>query len=202
MTCRPLPVRLAETAGGRRYSPIRRYATALLLALAAAGLAVVPAVADPGEIAAKRAEVDRVLGEINQLDVSLEQAVEAYDAATSKLEGIEQQQSVNRYELKIAKRNLKHERRALGRRLVAIYTSDTDTSTISVLLPRATTPSAVSSRLLLRRALTTTSHPASAIPHAIARPIPKPDPVTTATRSSIRNRSSRLIAHHAAKRRS
>ena len=127
-------MRLAETAGGRRYSPIRRYATALLLALAAAGVAVVPAVADPGEIAAKRAEVDRVLGEINQLDVSLEQAVEAYDAATSKLQGIEQQQSVNRYELKIAKRNLKHERRALGRRLVAIYTSDTDTSTISVLL--------------------------------------------------------------------
>jgi cell wall-associated NlpC family hydrolase len=115
-------------------SPLRRYATALLLALGVAGIAVVPAIADPGEIAAKKAEVDRVLGEINQLDVSLDQAVEAYNAATSKLQGIEYRQSVNRYELKVAKRNLKNEQTALARRLVAIYTTETETSAIGVLL--------------------------------------------------------------------
>jgi cell wall-associated NlpC family hydrolase len=95
---------------------------------------VVPAIAGPGEIAAKKAEVDRVLGEINQLDVSLEKAIEAYDAATSRLQGIEHRQSVNRYELKVAKRNLKNEQTALARRLVAIYTTETETSSIGVLL--------------------------------------------------------------------
>jgi peptidoglycan DL-endopeptidase CwlO len=114
--------------------PFRRYATTLFLALGAMGFAVVPAIADPGEIADKKAEVERVLGEINQLDVSLDQAVEAYNASTAKLQGIEHDQTVNRYELKVAKRNLKHEQVALARRLVAIYTSTTDTSSIGVLL--------------------------------------------------------------------
>jgi cell wall-associated NlpC family hydrolase len=115
-------------------SPLRRYATILFLALGAMGFAVVPAVADPGEIADKKAEVERVLGEINALDVSLDRAVEAYNASTAKLQGIEHDQSVNRYELKVAKRNLKHEQTALARRLVAIYTSETETSSIGVLL--------------------------------------------------------------------
>ena len=100
MTCRPLPVRLAGDDTGVRRGPFRRYATALLLVLVAAGVGAVPVVADPGEIASKQAEVRQVLGEINNLDASLEQAVEAYNEATSKLQGIEHEQSVNRYELK------------------------------------------------------------------------------------------------------
>ena len=115
-------------------SPLRRYATTFFLALGAMGFAVVPAVAGPGEIADKKAEVERVLGEINALDVSLDRAVEAYNASTAKLQGIEHDQSVNRYELKVAKRNLRHEQTALARRLVAIYTSETETSSIGVLL--------------------------------------------------------------------
>jgi peptidoglycan DL-endopeptidase CwlO len=115
-------------------SPLRRYATTLLLAFGVACFAVVPAVADPPQIAEKQAEVEHVLAEIDSLDVSLDKAVEAYNASTSKLQGIEHQQSVNRFELKIARRNLSREQSALARRLVAIYTSDADTSTISVLL--------------------------------------------------------------------
>ena len=58
--------------------------------------------------------------------------------------------------------------------------------------PRLSTPAAVTSRSLRRRALITTSHPASARVHAIARPIPWPEPVTTATRPVRSNRSSML----------
>ena len=67
-------------------------------------------------------------------------------------------------------------------------------SAISARPPRSTTPVAVISRSARRRALTTTSQPASASPHAIARPMPWPEPVTTATRPSIRNESRRLTA--------
>ena len=106
----------------------------MLLAFAATGGAAVPVLAEPGEIDAKRAEAQRVLAEIDNLDVSLGQAVEAYDAATSKLGGIEHEQQVNRNALRIARANLRHQQAALARRLVAIYTSESDDSTLSVLL--------------------------------------------------------------------
>jgi cell wall-associated NlpC family hydrolase len=113
---------------------LRRCATTMLLAFAATGGAAVPVLAEPGEIDAKRAEAQRVLAEIDNLDVSLGQAVEAYDAATSKLGGIEHEQQVNRNALRIARANLRHQQAALARRLVAIYTSESDDSTLSVLL--------------------------------------------------------------------
>ncbi len=134
MTYRPLPVRLTETTRSSSLRPFRRYATALLLVLAAAFLCVVPAVADPGQIEAKKAEARQVLAQIDQLDVSLEKAVEFFNAATSQLQGIEHRQAVNRYELKVAKSNLRKEQKALGERLLAIYTSNSDSSTISILL--------------------------------------------------------------------
>jgi cell wall-associated NlpC family hydrolase len=105
----------------------------LLLVLVAAGLGVVPALADPGEIQDKKAEAQQVLAQIDELDISLEQAVEAYNESTSQLEGIEQRQAVNRNELKVAKANLLRERTALARRLLSLYTAETDTSAISVL---------------------------------------------------------------------
>ena len=133
MTCRPLPVRRPKTAFPVAHR-FRRNATALLVVLAAAGLGVASASAEPPGIAAKKAEVQQVLAEIDSLDASLDRAVEAYNASTAKLQGIEHQQSVNRSELRIARRNLKREQTALARRLVAIYTSEADTSTLGVLL--------------------------------------------------------------------
>jgi hypothetical protein len=50
--------------------------------------------------------------------------------------------------------------------------SRTSPSTITARRPRAAIPSAVASRSSRRRALTTTSQPASASAHAIARPMP------------------------------
>ena len=114
-------------------SPFRRHATLLLLVLAAAGVGAVPVAADPGDIQDKKAEAQQVLAQIDELDVSLEHAVEAYNESTSQLEGIEQRQAVNRNELKVARANLHRERTALARRLVSLYTAETDTSAIGVL---------------------------------------------------------------------
>ena len=126
-------MRLPETTERRR-GPFRRCATTLLVVLAAAGVSSVGAVADPGDVAAKRAEVRQVLGQIQELDSSLQLAVEAYNAASSRLEEIEHEQAVNQNELRVARSNLRFQQAALARRLVAIYTSDSDTSSLGVLL--------------------------------------------------------------------
>ena len=103
----------------------------------AASFAVVPAAGEPPAIAAKRAEVERVLAEIEELDASLGHAVEAYNLATEQLAEIETEQEVNRRHLAIAKRNLRIERAALARRLVAMYKTE-ETSAVGVLLGSAT----------------------------------------------------------------
>ena len=75
-----------------------------------------------------------MLAEINQLDVSLGQAVEAYDAATVKLDHIRKELDVNLFEQKVAKGNLKAAEGRLAARLRDLYiTGDTD-STVAVLL--------------------------------------------------------------------
>ena len=115
-------------------SLLQRRALTLLLGFAAACLIAVPALAEPREISEKRAEVEQVLAQIEELDGSLGQAIEAYNAATEELESIEYDQEVNRRRLGIAKRNLKRQQDALARRLVSIYTSESDSSSLGVLL--------------------------------------------------------------------
>jgi cell wall-associated NlpC family hydrolase len=133
VTYRPLP-------GGRLSSspaPLgstRRKAPALVIALAAVfALAAVPAVADP-TIAAKQAEAQSVLGQIHQLDSSLERAVEAYDLANVKLDGIKHDLATNTHNLAVAKRSLKNAQRQLSTRLVDLYTSEGQESGLAVLL--------------------------------------------------------------------
>jgi cell wall-associated NlpC family hydrolase len=98
----------------------------------AALIAAVPAFADPS-ISSKRAEAQRVLNEMNQLDASLGQAVEQYNLANVKLDRIRKDQRMNAYELRVAQSNLKKSRRAIERRLVSLYTSD-QSSTLEVVL--------------------------------------------------------------------
>jgi cell wall-associated NlpC family hydrolase len=100
------------------------------VALVAGGAAT----ADPGTIGSKRAQAQQVLDQINQIDNQLEGAIQAYDGANWRLGQIRVQQKQNRHELRIAKSNLKHAQAALAARLVAIYTADTDNSTIDVIL--------------------------------------------------------------------
>jgi cell wall-associated NlpC family hydrolase len=115
----------------------RRQAT--LVSLVAVGLATVvvvagPAAGEPPQIAAKRAEAQRVLAEIQSLDSQLEQAVEAYNGATDQLTRIEAQRALNTRHLSIAKHNLVIGQRRLGNRLRAMYTQPEEDSTLAILL--------------------------------------------------------------------
>jgi cell wall-associated NlpC family hydrolase len=106
---------------------------AILILLVAALVAVVPANAD--QIGAKKAEEQQVLAQINQLNINLGKAVEAYDSATVKLQHIRNELNVNKYEMKVAKSNYGASVRHLEQRLVQLYqTNDGTDSTVDVLL--------------------------------------------------------------------
>jgi cell wall-associated NlpC family hydrolase len=105
-------------------SSTRRKAPALVIALALAlALTAASATADPGTVASKEAEAQSVLGQIQQLDSSLERAIEAYNLATVKLNRIKHDLSENTVALAAARKSLKHAKVQLADRLVEIYTS-------------------------------------------------------------------------------
>src|SRR3989442_1958637 len=112
----------------------KRQATALLIGLAAALIAAGPVVADPPTIASKRAEEQQVLNQIQQLDVSLEKAINAYEQANLRLGQINHDLSVNKHDLGVARNNLRTAERTLGARLRAIYIAGDENSTLEVLL--------------------------------------------------------------------
>ena len=132
VTNRPLP-------GGRLSGPLppsgstRRKAPALVIAFAAFFAATaVSATAD--SVTSKQAEARSVLAQIQQLDSSLERAIEAYDLANVKLQQIKHDLTTNTHDLVIAKRSLKAAQRQLSARLVDLYTSQDQDSTLAVLL--------------------------------------------------------------------
>jgi cell wall-associated NlpC family hydrolase len=104
-----------------------------VLASAAAFLAAGTAVGNPS-VSAKRAEAQRVAAQIQQLDANLERARNRYEMATVKLHQIERNLFVNKIALKAARANLKRSQQTLMSRLVAIYTSREDQSTLGVIL--------------------------------------------------------------------
>ena len=114
----------------------RRGALSLvLISLVAVALTVSsPISAEPPQIAAKRAEAQRVLEEIRSLDSQLEHAIEAYNGASERLAQIERERAVNNRRLKIARRNLTVAQGRLGDRLRAIYISGQEDSTLAILL--------------------------------------------------------------------
>lgn len=130
---------LQRTQGGsaRRGGGALTRILLLLRLLAIAGTALLfvgPALAEPPQIAAKRAEAERVLAEIQSLDAELEGAVEAYNGATEQLAAIDRERAINARHLTLARRNLVVSQRRLGDRLRAIYMSDQEDSTLAVLL--------------------------------------------------------------------
>ncbi len=74
-----------------------------------------------------------MVGQLQQLDGSLEQAIAQYQFATFRLERIRRDLRENRHELRIAKRNLSHSERTISRRIVTLYTSE-QASTLEVIL--------------------------------------------------------------------
>ena len=105
-----------------------------LIAVLAAALAVVAASsAEPAQISAKRADAQRVLAEIQSMDMELDKAVEAYNYATVQLNRINDDLAANRKRLVVARANLASARRQLADRVVSLYTSD-EPDTLAVVL--------------------------------------------------------------------
>jgi peptidoglycan DL-endopeptidase CwlO len=96
--------------------------------------AAASASADPGSVAAKQAQAQQVLGQIDQIDQSLGAAVEQYNLANVHLRKIEGDLRENRRQLTLARSNLKIAQKSLAARLVTAYTSTQDNSTLSLLL--------------------------------------------------------------------
>jgi cell wall-associated NlpC family hydrolase len=133
VTYRPLPVRRRPPSPEPVPSGRRRQAQAFLVGIAAF-FAATSASADPGSVAAKQAQAQQVLGQIQQIDQSLGAAVEAYNLANVRLQRIEGDLRENREQLQLARTNLTRAQKALAHRLVSAYTTTRDNSTIAVLL--------------------------------------------------------------------
>jgi len=101
----------------------------LLVALCVAG----PAFAEPS-VASKRAEAQRIMGELQQMDGRLEHAIEAYNLASTKLDRLQRDLRTNTHRLTVAKSNLRFAQRALSQRVVALYKGNETNSTLSVIL--------------------------------------------------------------------
>jgi cell wall-associated NlpC family hydrolase len=99
----------------------------------AAALLATPAVGDPS-IASKQAEAQSVMGQVQQLDSSLERVIQAYDLATVKLNRVRADFKANHAQLQIAKQSLSHAQSALSARLVSLYTSNGQSDSLEVLL--------------------------------------------------------------------
>jgi len=96
-------------------------------------LSATAATADPS-VASKQAQARQVLAQIQQIDGSMERAVEAYDAATAKLQAIKRDLRYNREALHVARSNLAHAQVTLAGRMVTLYTSGEEQSTLAVVL--------------------------------------------------------------------
>jgi len=111
----------------------RRQAQAFLIGIAAL-CAAASASASPGTVAAKQAQAQQVLAQIQQIDESMGAAVEQYNLANVRLAKIETDQRENRKQLRVTKANLKLAQASLAARLVTAYTTSQDDTTLSLLL--------------------------------------------------------------------
>jgi cell wall-associated NlpC family hydrolase len=102
-----------------------------LITLVAASL--LTAAARPSPVTSKQTQAQDVLAQIQSIDASLEKVIEDYNASQIKLDAIKEEQRVNEHRLEIARANLKQSQAFLEQRLVALYTSE-DQSTLEILL--------------------------------------------------------------------
>jgi peptidoglycan DL-endopeptidase CwlO len=104
------------------------------IAVLAAALAVVAASpAEPGQISSKRAEAERVLAEVDAIDMELDRAVEAFNGATVQLETINRDLAANQKRLVTARANLAAAHKRVANRVLALYTSQ-EPDALAVLL--------------------------------------------------------------------
>jgi peptidoglycan DL-endopeptidase CwlO len=104
------------------------------IAVLATTLAVVAgSSAEPGQISSKRAEAQRVLAEIDAIDMELDRAVEAYNYATVQLNRIERDLADNQRRLVVARTNLAEAHQRVADRVLSLYTSE-EPDTLTVIL--------------------------------------------------------------------
>jgi peptidoglycan DL-endopeptidase CwlO len=108
----------------------------LLAGLSIAAVAAQAGYAHPS-VASKQAEARQVLAQVEQLDRSLDRAIQAYDAATERLQQVKADLQANQRQLGIARTSLRRSRNTLSRRLVELYTSGGGDASLEVLLGAA-----------------------------------------------------------------
>jgi cell wall-associated NlpC family hydrolase len=102
----------------------------LVATLATAG----GATAEPSQVEQQQARAQDVLEQIQQIDSELSHAVEAYNLANVKLDRIKSDLVRNKRHLGLAKQNLGSAEKRLADRVVSLYTSGEENSTVAVLL--------------------------------------------------------------------
>lgn len=126
-------MRLPPPRGKRGIPWRKRQAPALLTVLAAILIGVGSASADPS-LQDKRAEAQRVLDQVHQLDSQLEKASEAYNLANIQLDRIDADLQTNARHLVIAKSSLSNAQSHLAQRLISLYVNGEQNSTLEILL--------------------------------------------------------------------
>ena len=114
--------------------PTRRILPAFLLGLVATLAAAGGAAAEPSQVEQQQARAESVLAQIQQIDSELSHAVEAYNLANVKLDRIKSELVRNTRHLGLAKQNLGSAEQRLADRVVSLYTSGEENSTVAVLL--------------------------------------------------------------------
>jgi cell wall-associated NlpC family hydrolase len=110
-----------------------RFGLSFIAVLAAALAVVVSSPAEPGQISSKRADAQRVLTEIDAIDMELDRAVEAYNYATVQLNRIDRDLATNRKRLVTARANLETAHARVADRVLSLYTSE-EPDTLAVIL--------------------------------------------------------------------
>ena len=109
--------------------------SALLVGLLMAGVVGLTAPrAHADQINSKRAQVRSVLVQLQQLDAAAQKANSRYQVASRRLQHVEHELGINRQALGVARGNLARAQRTLAKRLVAIYTSEDQQSSLAVIL--------------------------------------------------------------------
>ena len=106
---------------------------AIFLIVASAVLCALPGLAQATTIAQKKAQAERISAEVSALNTKMEFAVEAYDAASQKLDTVRAKIVTNQRELNIARYNLLIARQLLTQHVVSMYKQD-KASVLDVLL--------------------------------------------------------------------
>ena len=112
----------------------RRILSALLPGLIAILATAGGATAEPSQVEQQQARAQSVLAQIQQIDSDLSHAIEAYNLANVKLDRIQSDLVRNTRHLGLAKQNLGSAEQRLADRVVSMYTSGEENSTVAVLL--------------------------------------------------------------------